>query len=100
MIRLFWGGPDGNNIVRHETEIVTAEGELALTLIKSYGLIAMKPTEEINPDGSQKMIALEPEQVVTRACFVARLAYDNIRAMGWTVDVPVPDSFKGKEIDQ
>lgn len=84
-------------LLRNENEALTHEADLAISLVRGYGLIAAKPSSEANPDGSQKMEVLSPEEAVTRACQIARLTFDNLRAMGWIVEGPSIYDVYGKD---
>jgi hypothetical protein len=83
-------------MMRNENEALTHEADLAIALVRGYGLIAARPSGEANPDGSQKLEVLSPEEAVTRACQIARLTFDNLRAMGWIVEGPSIHDVYGK----
>ena len=94
----FYRPVNGVGLVHHDSEKLTQEGELALYLVKCYGLVAAKPVDETDIAGNQKHQLMTPEEVVTKACTIARITFDNLRAMGWCLDVPNPVGFE--EIEQ
>lgn len=84
-------------LMRNENEALTHEADLAIALVRVFGLVACMPVEETNKDGSQKHRVLTPEETVTRACQIARLTFDNLRAMGWIVEGPSIYDVYGKD---
>lgn len=61
--------------------------ELAMELIKSFGLVACKPAD---PTGCeyQRLEMMTEEEVVTRACKLAALAFPRFEDEGWMISIP------------
>ena len=80
-------------IITHETESPNIEARLALVLVERWGLVAAKDEGE-DAAGRSKVVLLNPEEVVSRACITAELLVAALRARSWMIPVPEWDEAR------
>jgi hypothetical protein len=79
-------------LIAHDTEIPDNKARLALDLIVRWGMITGTISGE-DSAGRAKVVDLAPGEVVDRACDIADLAIEKIRALGWFVEAPGPEAL-------
>ncbi|PWU21842.1 MAG: hypothetical protein C5B50_00735 [Verrucomicrobia bacterium] len=84
-------------VVFHHREALSIEGEVLIRFVEHYGMITATSNGE-DSTGRQRLMLLPPDQVVDRAREMTRLAFDAIRAEGWSYEIPsFEDLTKEKE---
>lgn len=71
-------------------ETMKVEADLAARLIEKWGMVAATETNDEDSAGRAKLRLQTPEEVVSRACRTAELAFAEFRARGWVVPLPSP----------
>lgn len=94
-----WGG---NEIRLTKTWVPNEVGELAIRFATHFGVIAATESGE-DSQGRAKIALQSPQQVIDRACEMAQLLTDKMKANGWIVDLPdlpeeEPDLMPAKDL--
>jgi hypothetical protein len=71
----------------HETEMLTQEGNIALSLIEKWGMITGRVEGE-DSTGRSILRECSPDEVVDRACTIASKAVAAFRERGWVITLP------------
>jgi Ni,Fe-hydrogenase I small subunit len=69
-----------------------AEARLAVHMIERWGCVAAVDGGE-DSAGRQKIALMSPEELVSRACQTAEIAYREFQKRGWLLEVPSPEEF-------
>lgn len=70
-------------------ESLNMEAHLAFLLISKWGMVAASPDGE-DSAGRAKIRPSTPDELVTLAIDTSHAFYERVRALGWTVAVPLP----------
>lgn len=79
-------GINDRQIVKLQCE--NPQAAFAMDLMKHLGICAGRPDGE-DSTGRQKGALLSPDEVVTRACSIADIAWQEFQKRGWILDIPV-----------
>lgn len=82
----------------HEREKFSQEANFAYELIRAWGMLGYDAGETSR--GHQKVLPIEPNDLVDRAVLTTRLAFDTFREQGWIIDLPPADELLGEEARQ
>lgn len=74
-------------IGRHTRVVCDPRAEFAMVCIEKWGMVAATSDGE-DSSGRAKLRGLTPQEVVTKACDVAGLAFERFKELGWTTAVP------------
>ena len=80
----------------HNTEHLTPEGEFMLKLVERWGM-AMSVDDGEDSSGRHKTRLMLESELVDRAAEMTELAFDVVRDSGWTITVPTIDEMDAVE---
>lgn len=82
--------PELRNVHVCKTLAPNHKAEAALAMMERWGMVAGVPDGE-DSAGRQKLRLATSEELVSRACEVADMAYAAFAERGWTLDIPLPE---------
>lgn len=74
----------------YKTKIPNNKAELAIELIRCWGLVMAKDTGLEDTAGRFKPVIAPVEDVVQRACDIADEAITEMEKRGWYLELPIP----------
>lgn len=87
---------NGTQIIVSPAQAPDQIAQFAMHLMDHFGVVAATDTDQCDPAGRAKLRLQTPEEVVTRACAIAELAYAEFEKRGWMLELPAPTPRKLK----
>lgn len=82
----------GEEQIIHYELVVNPTAGFAMDLCRHFAIVAAIP-DDTDRAGRQKYRQATPEEVVTRACDIAALAFDEFSSRGWLLKTQVPNNI-------
>jgi hypothetical protein len=86
------------DIVQAQKVFFEAKARMAAILVEKWGMVAVDVDGE-DSSGRSKARILTPDEVVSRACTTADLAYREFERRGWAHEIPM-SLVTGEESDE